>query len=331
MVGYLAGQQIVVRNWTTGQTVQSAAPEAPVSYCGRGMPLTQTAQQRVCAFAVDADGSVWQLPDTVDYYCDLDCMSGAPSARISPSAIGKLPPTPTPIFIDSCNGRVDRTAPGGASQTIATPACGVTTMQVANGRALYHNPTPAVRSDYWLAGADGTSSQVGSPSSDQIGSPDPPYSSVLAFTGTTLTYVSIDCTSEVVNTVAVPQGLPITAGHDPLSCPMTVSSPLLHLGPHPALSVTVRCQFGCVGPIVVGMNSYGGAGDGSSREFTILRGAQLRVTIRLRPRTPLLRRASRRWRITVGFWTLPITYHPQDIGYIQETPTFTETVPVAKR
>ena len=112
---------------------------------------------------------------------------------------------------------------------------------------------------------------------------------------------------------------------------MTVSSPRLHLGRHPALSGTVRCKFGCVGPIVVGMNSYGGAGDGSSREFMILPGAHLRVNIRLRPRTPLLRHASRRRRITVGFWTLPSMYHPQDIGYIQKTPTFTEMVPVAKR
>ncbi len=73
--------------------------------CGVGMALTQTPQQRLCAFAVDGDGSLWQLPDTVDYFCDAACMEG-----------GKY--SPMPAFIDSCNGRIDRTAPGQTADTI---------------------------------------------------------------------------------------------------------------------------------------------------------------------------------------------------------------------
>ena len=291
MIAYVSGSQIVVRDWTTGQLVQSITAEAPRSRCSPNAPEGPTLVD--CSFAVDTDGSVWQLPDTIEFACGENCSDQG-------------------TVIDHCDGRVDRTPPGGPTQTVATPACTASSDQVfynrallvSAGRVLYQKPGSqgVDNSATWLAGTDGASSQV---SDGVLGTPFTPNTrspSALAFTGTTLTVPTSSCTKVVISTLSLPLASPL--GISGPSCPVKMSNGVLQLGRHPTLTVSIACPHGCVGPLFIcPPGFYGcplsGPAVGTSGNFSLGNGTRKRVTLRLRPRSALVRNAAHRQRVRV--------------------------------
>lgn len=276
-VGYDAGGQLTVEDWTNGNVIQTVAPEAPPASCGTGTVGLAPAPY-LCSFAVGDDGSLWELVDTVNTDCGADCMSG-----------GKYSPMPT--FHDACDGRIDQVAPGAAPATIAAQAC-ANRIVVAAGRVLYHgsDPDPLEGGDLWIRGGGVPFEHVGHPGQ------------VLGFDGSELTYVVDACTGESVSTVALPLAGPITQSPYLADCLATVAPPVLHLGTHPRLTVLISCRIGCVGPLFAGFYDIQATRVGRSASFAFGPGISRRITIPLGRHNLLVRRARGRRRILIDFW-----------------------------